>query len=106
MNTKIASDISRLVWEKLSDMINKDESVYISIGCNGISDVVLNAVLEYNPKIDEDELDTLMSNSITNAIDDGTMENDLNSFYPHDEQSWGQGYLKGFEAGYRKAIEG
>lgn len=53
MNSKIAADISRLVWDKLSTMIDEDKSIIETIGCNGISDVVLNVVLNYK---EEDKL--------------------------------------------------
>lgn len=54
MNSKIAADISRLVWDKLSTMIDEDKSIIETIGCNGISDVVLNVVLNYKEEISEE----------------------------------------------------
>lgn len=106
MNSKIAADISRLVWDKLSTMIDEDESIIETIGCNGISDVVLNVVLNYKEEINEEELDEYAESASESYWSDDMETFDENPLEKEIYYVCRRCYKAGLKTGYRKAKKG
>ena len=58
-NIEYASEYSHKVWEKLMEQFNNNENFYI--GCNDVSDIVLNAILDALDDMSFKNLDKLYS---------------------------------------------
>lgn len=62
-------------------------------------------ISEWDEEINEDTLQALQAKCLAEDIENGVMKRDMDHYYPHDEQSWIQGYAVGFDKGFKKAKE-
>lgn len=98
--------ITKTIYHKL--LLENDGflvRLYDSNGNNLSMNSKFDVVSEWTEDIDKEQLRIIEANSLAEDIENGIMEKDLSSLYPHHDQSWIQGYSIGFERGYYKAKE-